>query len=67
MAEILTPQQHIEHLEKSVALGDIAGMAQSIEALHKGWDALDVATQNDIRKLEAIFLSVVKMQAGGRT
>lgn len=61
----LTPQQHIKNLEKCIALGDIGGMAKSIEELHRGWDGLDAMMQADIRKLEAIFLSLVRMKKGG--
>jgi hypothetical protein len=62
----LTPQEHIKNLEQCVALGDIGGMARSIEELHRGWDGLDAPMQADIRKLEAIFLSLVQMKKGGR-
>ncbi len=60
-----TYQKQVRELEEYVAAGDIAGMAQVIEQLHEQWDDLPEDTQQEILKLEAIFLSFVDIKVGG--
>ena len=57
-------QAQIKVLEKCIAAGDIPGMAKIIEQLHEKWDSLDKKAQKDVAKLEAIFLSLVKLKTG---
>lgn len=66
-AILKSPAEHIKDLEKSAVAGDIAGMAKGIEQLRNQWDRLDDRMKADIQKLEAIFLSLVQLKAGGRS
>lgn len=60
-----TAQQQIHSLEGFIAAGDIQGMARVITDLHEDWDGISEAEQRDILRLEAIFLSLVKMHVEG--
>ncbi len=63
----MTNQEHITALQTFIAAGDIAGMARMIEALRDQWNSLQELQQAEVLKLEAIFLSLVKLRAeGGR-
>lgn len=66
MASLKTPQQQIKDFEKYIALGDLGGMAQSVQELRGRWDELDAPQQQDVAKLEAIFLSIVKLKTEAR-
>jgi predicted metalloendopeptidase len=66
MASLKTPQQEIKDFEKSIALGDLGGMANAVQALRGRWDELDAPQQQDVAKLEAIFLSIVKLKTEAR-
>jgi len=66
MTDLKTPQQQIKDFEKSIALGDLGGMANSVQALRGRWDELDAPQQQDVAKLEAIFLSIVKLKTEAR-
>ena len=56
-------QETIKHLEKCIVDGDIAAMALDIGDLHERWGTLDSATQSDVMKLEAIFLTMLQARS----
>ena len=63
----MSPQEHVVRFEKAILDGDIAAMAESIGELHTQWDSLSPAVQADIRKLEAIFLSMLNARVQSRS
>lgn len=66
MASHKSPQEQIRDFEKCIALGDIGGMAKSVQELRGRWDELDAPQQQDVVRLEAIFMSMAKMIAEAR-
>ena len=59
-----SPQLQIQQLEVCAAAGDLAGMAGAVSSLHENWNCLSENEQQQILKLEAIFISLVHMQMG---
>jgi hypothetical protein len=57
---VTTPEDQIAALERYAAAGDLANMMQVIGDLHENWNRLGVDAQDDVRRLEAIFLSMLK-------
>ena len=57
---VTTPEDQIAELERYAAAGDLANMMQVIGDLHENWNRLGVDAQDDVRRLEAIFLSMLK-------
>lgn len=62
----MTDSEQISALERYGAVGDIPAMAKTISALHAKWDTLSESRQADVRKLEAVFLSLVNLRIDGR-
>lgn len=50
-------------LEQYVLDGDLPAMMQAIAQLHEQWDKLDMDKQDHVRRLEAVFLSMLKAKA----
>lgn len=55
-------QEYICELEKNLVKGDIIGASRAIAQIYDHQDALDRATRQDLEKLEAIFLSLVRLR-----
>ena len=62
-AALKTPEEQVKDLEKFAATGDLANMMQGIGDLHEKWNTLGPDTQDEVKKLEAIFLSLLKARA----
>jgi len=58
-----SPEEQIRHLEKCAADGDLAAMMQGIGDLHEKWNSLSPDTQEDVKRLEAVFLTLLKVRA----
>lgn len=56
-------EEQVKDLEKFAATGDLANMMQVIGDLHERWNTLSPDTQDDVKKLEAIFLTMLKARA----
>ena len=61
-----TIKRKIEICEEAIGQGDIAGMAKVVEEIHLEWDSLDEDTQNNVKSLEGIFLSMVNLKIGNK-
>ncbi len=59
-----TQRMQIEEFEKSVVAGDFSGMAGSVAQLHERWSSLSENEQQQVLKLEAIFMSLMQLRTG---
>ena len=57
-------QTQIQELEKCIVAGDLSGMAGLVALLHEQWGSLSENEQQDVLKLEAIFLSMAQLRTG---
>lgn len=58
-----SPEETVQELKRLVAAGDVANMMQVIGDLHENWNQLSVDTQDEVRQLEAVFLSMLKAKS----
>lgn len=58
-----TPEEKIQELKTLAAAGDLANMMQVIGDLHENWSRLGVDAQEEVRRLEAVFLSMLKAKS----
>jgi len=57
------PEELIKKLEQAIYDADIPVMAELIGDLHVQWNSLTAERQQDVLKLEAIFLSILNARA----
>lgn len=62
-----SPEELVEELKRLTAQGEISDMMQIIGQLHENWGQLGIDTQEEVRQLEAVFLSMLKAKAGSKT
>lgn len=61
-----SPEELVQELKRLTAQGEMAEMMQIIGQLHENWNRLGVDTQEEVRQLEAVFLSMLKAKAGSK-
>ena len=61
-----SPEELVQELKRLTAQGEMAEMMQIIGQLHENWNQLGVDTQEEVRQLEAVFLSMLKAKAGSK-
>lgn len=62
-----SPEELVAELKRLTAQGEISDMMQIIGQLHENWGQLGIDTQEEVRQLEAVFLSMLKAKAGSKT
>lgn len=55
----------ILNMETFLAQGDLAQASRALLSLHGEWESLDQDTQDSIKRLEGIYLSLVHLQMRG--
>ena len=63
---MVSSQERIGELEKSLVIGDIAGASKAIIEIQDCWSEFDAATQKDLKTLEAVYMSIVQRVVDSR-
>lgn len=61
-----SPEEQVKDLERYAAQGNLALMMEAIGELHERWNLLGPDTQQDVKKMEAVFLSMLKARAAAK-
>ncbi len=64
-AHQLLPEDHVKLLQRHTVEGDLAAMMKDIAELHLHWTDLSEGSQAEVKKLEGIFLTMLKAKAAG--
>ena len=63
---MVSSQERIGELEKSLVRGDIAGASKALIEIQDRWNEFDEATQEDLTTLEAVYVTMVQRHAARR-
>jgi hypothetical protein len=64
-ADRISPQDQLKILHRHAIDGDLAGMMKDIGEFHLRWNNLSPEIQDDVKKMEGVFLTMLQAKATG--
>ena len=64
-ADRISPQDQLRILHRHAIDGDLAGMMKDIGEFHLRWNSLPCDIQDDVKKKECVFLTMMQAKASG--